>query len=695
MSIKDCIKLVEALDPADAVVFEKHRKTLISGGVPGKDSYTQAAELTMEGILDERNELANEIVDKGGYLEVVTIEELLNPASFNVGEEPGVYSGYEIPEDAGKADLSVREDKEGQRDLFTKPGISGKAARAQSADTFNIVYEQKEVGTIQSSFDHIKNPGQAAHLFAGIRKHAQETMMAAVTDDKGKILNVIRHSIGGRDAAMVSPVDIVGAIAATEGGTQFWLAHNHPSGFEAPSNADKKITEVIIAATEGLGTVFQGHIVIAGLKYSDAITGVTLGKIPPGPRGKKIPITERRLKRKTDELYPMIATPEESRKFVAALESQSGILLMNNRHVPVGVIALTNPEMAKLKDGKQVRRILSALDKTNAAAVIVFNKTTYDPKAIINLTDYLSRVKGLRHLDTLVTERGVLGSLAEKGLTIGDPTASFLSRKGKPEEQTDLIEKTDEELAQQAIEDAKRDKGAIPDERPSESQAEDDLFADDGKLPPDLFGSRTDEITGPSVHSKATVEKWLKAPMRRIKGVNIEVVPDARSLRVRYPNKNVPDDAAGMFTRDKQGGRIFIIASNIRNKRAAHQVLAHELVGHLGLERMLGPERFEQLLSEIAHLKAESMLAPGSHPEVEEVMAFIKKAYVDEDGKYNLGTRAEAQEILAHIAENRPRIGAFAELYNKILNWIRNVLSNWGFINVTRVKVGRRTTLAG
>jgi len=365
VSIKDCIKQLETLDPADAVVFEKHLVTLIGAQVPAADAYTQAAELTMEGILGERNDLASEIIAEGGYLVPVTIEELLNPASFRV--------------------------------------------------------EQR------------------------------------------------------------SPEAIKAEIAA----------------------------------------------------FGDDVT------------------------------------------------------------------EMSEEDSARLQELKQS---LPSAGEEQAAA-----KSRVEKRA--------------------------------------------KARKQKPAEK-----------------EAKKDVKKDPD---TESYARQKK---DGKGNP-----------------QKTVEGWLKAPLRRIKGVDVEVVPDVQSLRVRFPNHSIPDNAAGIYLRRKDGagGKIFIIASNIYSKREAHLFLSHELVGHLGLEKLLGTERFNRLITEIAHLKVESMLAPGSHPEVEAVMAYIKRNYTDDKGEYSLDTKQEAREILAHIAGNRPRIGVFAELYNKILNWIRNVLSKWGLVDVTRVKVGR------
>jgi hypothetical protein len=82
MSIKDCLQLAKGLDPEDSAAIMAQQKDLVASGVPGNEAWTQAAELVMDNVLAERNALAGEIAEKGGYLQVLDIENLLNPASY-------------------------------------------------------------------------------------------------------------------------------------------------------------------------------------------------------------------------------------------------------------------------------------------------------------------------------------------------------------------------------------------------------------------------------------------------------------------------------------------------------------------------------------------------------------------------------------------------------------------------------------
>ena len=415
-----------------------------------------------------------------------------------VNDGPVVYSGYAIPKATGKDLLSVREAESGQRDLFAPSNLPEEEAHAQAADSFDVRYEQVEVSTISSGVDSVNDHGDAAHLLASIRKHAQETFMVVVTDKNNKVLNVIRHSTGTKDGASVYPIDVVGAIASTEGGKNFWMAHNHPSGMSEPSSADHSITAQIVAAAEGLGVDFHGHVVIGDGEYSYFGDPKSDGRytrkhqIPPKPRRKKVAITERILRHKKRSDTPSLESPQQSERFIQGLESDTGILLLNNRNIPVGVLALSGAEMEKLRDGRQVRRILSAIDKTNAAAGISFIKTgTPDPaKArLLNLGNYLARLShGFRLLDTFIpNSTGGLESAAEHHGDLGMAGRVFFRK----EEQDDLFGKTESDKSQEAIDNARTEKEAKS-KAGTKQPGGDDLFANDGQLEPDLFARRED-----------------------------------------------------------------------------------------------------------------------------------------------------------------------------------------------------------
>jgi hypothetical protein len=367
--------------------------------------------------------------------------------------DEGVYPGYEIPPTQGKDLNTVREGEAIQWDLFAAPALSSVETKAQIADSFDIEYEQKEVSQLRVGTTKIIYSGDAAHVFAPIRKHAQETFMVAVTDKNGEILNVIRHTVGTKDSSHVYPVDVIGAIAATEGAANYWMAHNHPSGMTDASLADNRITEMINGLADGMDINFAGHVIIGdGYTYLDMksdtpIKGHPTQKIPPMIRSKRVSVTERILKKRTKKNTLVIDSPSRAENYINGLETDTGILLVNTRHNPIGVIALTRAEMGTLRDGKQVPRILKAINTTNASGGMVFAKTgegiglvsegslIRNPQGpLVNVGNYLATLSdGFRHLDTFYpASGGGLQSAQAQGEDIGSKDNIFFRRGEDP-----------------------------------------------------------------------------------------------------------------------------------------------------------------------------------------------------------------------------------------------------------------------
>jgi len=114
MSIQDCIRFVDDCDPEDAAAVRERQRQLQLDGIPAADAWTQAAELVMEQVLGERNELAAEVREAGGYLDDLSIENLLNPQSYLQAAEPAITP--EAPEPApDEGEAMRRQPGENQR----------------------------------------------------------------------------------------------------------------------------------------------------------------------------------------------------------------------------------------------------------------------------------------------------------------------------------------------------------------------------------------------------------------------------------------------------------------------------------------------------------------------------------------------------------------------------------------------------
>ena len=407
------------------IIADKKADGVKSPALEGVNEY-------LETLKAERAELVARIEKQGGVVES-NLDKKTKETDKGVAiyESEAVYSGYEIPRTTtGKTGYSV-ESVAGssiQWDLFAASDIPHVVAGSQARDNFFVGYSQVETGQIKSGFDTVNEPEEVAHVVASIRKLAQEVFFAVVTDSKGKILNIIRHTKGTKNQSNVSPLEVVGAIASTEGAKNVWFAHNHPSGSMKASSSDMMITKQLNESMDGLGVKTKGHVIVGDGNnhvFFDLTNNDHVRKITPAKRDKTISITERVL-RKSPVKQKEIGSPEEMIEYVDGLESESGLLLMNNRHSPVGVLSLSPDEMNTLREGGRVKRILSAFDKTNAIAVAVFT-TEGNKDAALNLGNFLAKHAEIRHLDTLIKGEKTY-ALSARGESLGEAHKTFFSK---------------------------------------------------------------------------------------------------------------------------------------------------------------------------------------------------------------------------------------------------------------------------
>jgi DNA repair protein RadC len=358
------------------------------------------------------------------------LKSLLIRAARHTQAEIKEYSSNE--RDYGE--LQVREEtgvlsKKAQRDLFDPSEVPAETARTQASDNFKVKYKHVETGKINVGTDTVRTMEEAAHVVAPLRKHGQESFLAVVLDKNDKVIHVIRHSKGQKDSASVSPYEMVAGIGATEGAAKVFFSHNHPSGDALPSSADKNITARITNSMEGLDIEVLGHLVVApGVKQAQLLNadGSRYGPIDikPMARKKSISVTERVIRKNTMGDAVEITSPASIKEYLATLETKNGIVLLNTRHKIIGVISMSPDEMITLRENGRVKRILKALDETNAGAAIIVSEEKVAAK---NIGNYLSRLEDLRVLDAIIGEG--MQSLSERGESLGEAGQPFYSRK--------------------------------------------------------------------------------------------------------------------------------------------------------------------------------------------------------------------------------------------------------------------------
>ena len=185
---------------------------------------------------------------------------------------------------------------------------------------------------------------------------------------------------------------------------------------------------------------------------------------------------------------------------------------------------------------------------------------------------------------------------------------------------------------------------------------------------------RSPFIVGEPKSTTEQLEKQFSKVLSKVRKRNpVNVVQSISDLPI-----TVPANVGGMYHQ----GEVYIVADNT-SKLEFEETLAHELVGHLGLEEMLGPVQFKSLLISVHNLRNKS-------PRIRKVLDNIRTAYTNEQGAYALDDIQEAREILAHISQETPNYltdGAVTRVYENIKRAVKRFLSNFGFYNKTDLQL--------
>jgi len=477
-----------------------------------------------------------------------------------------------------KAD-GVRE--QAQFDLFTPEGLPAEVARSQVTDNFNIKYKQVEVGKLKVGLTTVTSPEEAAHVLAPIRKHGQETMMAVVLDKNKKILHVIRHTKGVKDGASVSPVELAAAIGATEKAASVWIGHNHPSGQAIPSSADRTITGRVKDALDGSGIELKGHIVLGkgAAAYSMDGNGDLMGEIKAKPLVRKsaAPVTERMIRKNKMEDAPTITNTKTAKEFIRNEATKNGVILMNTQHYVIGVLSMSPHEMKNLRDGKQIPRILKAIDETNTSAVIV---VTEDKNAAHNLNTYFMRLGDLNRLDTFVRDGASIISLEERGEASGSYGAVFHRKEDQVDGGRRVFDSNDPNIlfnrAADTINDAPTDGNlGMPDETVKDrwlrglhdafnrvKKLQETIEERGGKIETETDVYRTEERSSSKISFRLReLEKQRQKPMRELmkkNGIDLDTLDlfvmakhaQERNEYIASINDEMPDGGSGITNQE-------------------------------------------------------------------------------------------------------------------------------------------------
>lgn len=597
----------------------------------GSDSRIDQAEARGQGnMFDAPAEPESKPDQESASLDGDKIREQDGVSYYEVGEDQIALDFDAEPEDDGQtsslpggqrgaSDAATEADDAGSR----SPRIQGQRQRARQIERQSYFHGQREV----------TSAAEAAHVLAPFRKDAHETMLGLVMDEDRRPLAIIRHTKGTVDGAAVYPEQFISDMVSVPGADSVWLSHNHPSGTMAPSGADIKVTQKLAPMIESANLKLEGHVIIGfgrdhtAFDVSDRSDG-GLSITEAAVRKHKIPVLERQIASKTGmKKSKPIKAPDDA---VVALKDmaerdQTGVMLLDNAHRPLGFLDLSGYDLESLRDTSAYREVLQALASTNASSGIVQAGSGVSDTQ--NLQRMLADMGEFRLLDAvhvdIMFERDVdYGSAANMGAL--EASGAWFSRAG-------------EYL------------------RAPESRAE-SLTAADARA-----------------HVNTLMRDWKDRPPVTVAD-SISEFP--KPLREAIRQAGAEGDMRAVFFAD----HVYILAPRIPNPHALEEVVLHEVVGHYGLRKMLGND-LKPLLNHVYMRFASTERAKQI------IRDYYPNGGFDANNREHRLTVGE--ELLAHMAESGNHKKLWNRIVSAIREGLRKLgfnleLSETDLLNILR-----------
>ena len=176
--------------------------------------------------------------------------------------------------------------------------------------------------------------------------------------------------------------------------------------------------------------------------------------------------------------------------------------------------------------------------------------------------------------------------------------------------------------------------------------------------------SVSEKARGLSSKSVKDVQKWVGNSvlenMSKL-GHSVEVVQSVSDIPTAGLNADIDPTARGLFIPNSMTS--YLVADNLHSKSEARTVFSHEVVGHYGIQSMLGDE-FNSILDEVQDMKA------NGDPEV------VAAAEVVMNREGQLSREQEAEEIIAVMAEGLESRSLMTRVYDAIRMWMKRTFSS-------------------
>ena len=257
-----------------------------------------------------------------------------------------------------------------------------------------------------------------------------------VLNDERRPIGFFRLFSGTINSASFDFREALVNLGQLRGARHVWIAHNHPSGTTAPSDADRTLTRAVAERlASAQGAELAGHIIIAGQRFTEldtqggAVTGTRGQRIAPARRNARVPILERVIIRHgaTDH---QLKNSSQTKKLVGDLLPESGVLLADNQNRVRATLPISHEDAGKpLSENPALRETLRrAMGQTNTNNVVVVGP---DLTWTRNLAAALYQMGDANVLDAIVRSPAgdPMVSLPETLTETFPPNRQFFSRR--------------------------------------------------------------------------------------------------------------------------------------------------------------------------------------------------------------------------------------------------------------------------
>ena len=299
---------------------------------------------------------------------------------------------FGVPIDTG-ADTSAEGHAEGRAD--------GPLSRDDAPGTYAARTEIVQESTRELGTDQVNTPQEAAQALAYLSKSAVERFDALITDANGRPLAIVGAFKGAVAYASVPLPTLVAEAFRVNGAANIWFAHNHPSGTNELSSADRQLHAALTEAFRGSEIQPRGIFAIAGkgttgrhwvYEPSPQPAGSTAldtrGETSTPSTTATVPVVERVFTQE-DRLGPPITSINDALSGARSLSGgESGVMLLARTNAPLAFVPVDPAASGDLRQDGRMDALYRALSMANAGAAILVNNGALSEQAVQNLAGF-------------------------------------------------------------------------------------------------------------------------------------------------------------------------------------------------------------------------------------------------------------------------------------------------------------------